>query len=64
MLGCLPNNLVAVNAGSHLGELRSLQDLYSIRLVVLGAAVGLAALAPIYLKRRSERAAAKAAKAA
>lgn len=27
LLGCLPNNFFAVNAGSHLGELRSLSDL-------------------------------------
>lgn len=27
LLGCLPNNFVAVNTGSHLGELRSLSDL-------------------------------------
>lgn len=64
LLGCLPNNLVAVNAGSHLGELRSLSDLYSTRLLALGATVGLAALSPIYFKRRAaaKEAAALAAK--
>jgi uncharacterized membrane protein YdjX (TVP38/TMEM64 family) len=52
LLGCLPNNFVAVNAGSHLGDLTSLTDLYSGRLLALGAAVGAVALAPMLLKQR------------
>ena len=36
LLGCLPNNFVAVSAGSRLGELQSLQDLYDIKLLLLG----------------------------
>lgn len=55
LLGCAPNNFVAVNAGAHLGELRSLSDLYSSRLLLLGAAVGAAALLPVWLKSRAER---------
>ena len=35
-LGCLPNNFVAVSAGSKLGELQSLQDLYDRKLLLLG----------------------------
>ena len=36
LLGCLPNNFVAVSAGSRLAELTSLKDLYDRRLVLLG----------------------------
>ena len=49
---------MAVNAGAHLGELHSLQDLYSWRLLALGGAMGAAALAPILLKRWQARPAA------
>ena len=35
-LGCLPNNFVAVSAGSKLGELQSLRDLYDRKLLLLG----------------------------
>ncbi|KAL4430831.1 hypothetical protein ABPG75_006087 [Micractinium tetrahymenae] len=63
LLGCLPNNAVAVHAGAHLSELQSLKDLYSPRLLALGAAVGAVALAPILLQRRAERRAAAAAAA-
>lgn len=61
LLGCLPNNAVAVNAGAHLSDLQSLGDLYSPRLLLLGAAVGAVAMAPILLQRRAERQAAAAA---
>lgn len=61
LLGCAPQNFVAVNAGAHLGELRSLGDLYSHRLLLLGAAVGAAALLPVWLKSRAERGAKAAA---
>lgn len=64
LLGCLPNNAVAVNAGAHLSELQSLQDVYQPRLLLLGATVGAVALAPIYLQRRAEQAAAAQAAAA
>lgn len=37
LLGCLPNNFVAVSAGSRLGELTSLSDLYDAKMVALGA---------------------------
>lgn len=63
LFGCLPNNIVAVNAGSHLGDLTSLGDLYSTKLVALGAGMGLAALAPTMLKQRHARQAAAAAAA-
>ena len=39
LIGCLPNNFVAVSAGSRLGELVSLRDLYDRRLLLLGASV-------------------------
>jgi hypothetical protein len=52
LVGCLPNNLVAVNAGSHLRDLNSLSDLYSGRLLALCAAVGCVALAPTLMKQR------------
>lgn len=35
-VGCMPNNFVFVNAGSRLGELRSLSDLYDIQLLLIG----------------------------
>lgn len=53
LLGCLPNNLFAVNAGAHLGELQSLGDLYSGKLLLLGLTAGAAALTPIYFQRRA-----------
>ena len=36
LFGCMPNNLVFVNAGSRLGELRSLTDLYDIKMILIG----------------------------
>ncbi len=36
LLGCLPNNFVAVNAGSRLGELQSLRDLYDPKMLGIG----------------------------
>lgn len=53
LIGCLPNNLFAVNAGAHLGELQSLGDLYSGKLVLLGLTAGAAALTPVYFQRRA-----------
>ncbi|DBB15251.1 TPA: hypothetical protein ACH3X3_004251 [Trebouxia sp. C0006] len=50
LIGCLPNNFVAVSAGSRLGELVSLRDLYDRRLLLLGLAVSFMALLPIVLK--------------
>ena len=38
-LGCLPNNFLAVNAGSKLGELKSFADLYDYKIVLAGVAV-------------------------
>ena len=35
-LGCLPNNFLAVNAGSKLGELKSFADLYDYKIVLAG----------------------------
>ena len=37
-LGCLPNNFLAVNAGSKLGELKSFADLYDYKIVLAGEA--------------------------
>ncbi len=39
LIGCLPNNFVAVSAGSRLGELVSLRDLYDRRLLLLGTSI-------------------------
>ncbi|KAL0022440.1 hypothetical protein WJX79_000626 [Trebouxia sp. C0005] len=50
LIGCLPNNFVAVSAGSRLGELVSLRDLYDRRLLLLGLGVSFMALLPIVLK--------------
>lgn len=55
LLGCMPNNFVAVNAGSKLGELQSLTDLYDVKMLGLGVVVGIAALFPLYLKRRQQK---------
>ncbi len=41
LIGCLPNNFVAVSAGSRLGELVSLRDLYDRRLLLLGVSIHL-----------------------
>ena len=43
LMGCLPNNFLAVNAGSKLGELKALTDLYDIRIILAGGGVGLLA---------------------
>lgn len=53
LLGCLPNNMVAVSAGSRLSELESLSDLYDPRMLLVGGMVGLASLVPVYLKHRA-----------
>ena len=50
LVGCLPNNFVAVNAGSKLGELKSLADLYDIRLIMLGGGVGVLAMLSVAWK--------------
>ena len=55
-MGCAPANYIAVNAGSHLSELHSLADLYDRRMLGMGAAVGVLALAPALLKGRNARA--------
>ena len=35
-LGCMPNNLIAVNAGNRLTELTSFADLYDFKSLLLG----------------------------
>ena len=40
LLGCAPNNFVAANAGAHLGELNSMADLVSPKLVALMGVLG------------------------
>ena len=64
LLGCMPNNFVAVSAGCRLGELRSLADLYDRKLLVVVLGIAAVALAPIAWKHRHERRAAAAAAAA
>lgn len=39
LLGCLPNNFLAVNAGSKLGELKSFSDLYDYKIILAGDAL-------------------------
>lgn len=41
LIGCGPNNFVAANAGAHLGELKSLSDLVSYKLVAFMGVVGI-----------------------
>ncbi|KAK9845737.1 hypothetical protein WJX81_000915 [Elliptochloris bilobata] len=55
LIGCLPNNFLAVHAGSKLGELRSLRDLYSPRMIALGCAVGVIALLPVFEPAANEQ---------
>ena len=38
LAGCVPNNLLAVNAGSKLKEMRSLNELYDVRLIATSEA--------------------------
>ena len=45
LIGCAPNNFVAANAGAHLGELQSLADLASPRLMGIMALLGIAGVA-------------------
>jgi uncharacterized membrane protein YdjX (TVP38/TMEM64 family) len=59
LIGCLPNNFMAVNAGDHLSELESLSDLYDRKLIALGLVVGVVALLPVYLSHRHDRQQAK-----
>lgn len=55
LLGCAPNNFVAVQAGASLHSMQSLADLYDRRVLGVGALAGLAALSPVLLKWRHER---------
>ncbi|GBF91305.1 hypothetical protein Rsub_03625 [Raphidocelis subcapitata] len=55
LLGCLPNNFMAVHAGDHLSDLHSLSDLYSPRIIGLGLAVGCIALVPVWWKHRHDK---------
>lgn len=52
LLGCLPNNWVAVSAGSRLSELQSLAEITDPVFICGSLVVGLVALAPILLKHR------------
>lgn len=51
LLGCLPNNFLAVNAGSKLGELKSFSDLYDYKIILAGCVVGVIALAPMVWRK-------------
>jgi hypothetical protein len=51
-----PNNFMCANAGAHLSELRSLSDLYDVRMVGLGLVVGAMALLPVLLTRNKPEA--------
>lgn len=39
LIGCLPNNFLAVNAGSKLGELKAFTDLYDAKIILVGERV-------------------------
>eukprot|EP00877_Chromochloris_zofingiensis_P012554 jgi/Chrzof1/7552/Cz02g28050.t1 len=56
LLGCLPNNFMAANAGDHLSDLDELSDLYSPRMLVTGLLAGFIALIPVFVKHRQEKA--------
>ena len=55
LIGCAPNNFVAVQAGCKLSELSSLGDLYDRRMLGMGLLVGVVALSPVLLKQRHQR---------
>ncbi|CAL8468082.1 g7621 [Coccomyxa elongata] len=55
LIGCLPNNFLAVNAGSKLGELRSFTDLYDAKILLVGFGVGIVAVFPIVWKHLASR---------
>ncbi|KAK9901612.1 hypothetical protein WJX75_004724 [Coccomyxa subellipsoidea] len=55
LVGCLPNNFLAVNAGSKLGELKSFTDLYDAKILLVGCGVGIVAVLPIGLKNLAGR---------
>ena len=53
LVGCLPNNWLAASAGSRLGELRSLSDLFDWHMAAASAGVGLVVLlAPAWLGKK------------
>ena len=53
LLGCLPQQTVAVRAGTTLGSLQSLHDLMDARVVAVLFLAGLALLVPSFLHSRS-----------
>lgn len=58
LLGCAPNNWLAVNAGQRLAELKSLSELADVKMLVYSFVVGTVALAPLgwkYIRSRKER---------
>ncbi|GMH43458.1 hypothetical protein BSKO_11380 [Bryopsis sp. KO-2023] len=50
--GCIPNNSIAVTAGSRLSEMKSLNELYSPRMLLFGCFAGCVAIAPVLLKMK------------
>ena len=50
LVGCLPNNFLAVNAGNKLGELSSFADLYDIKIILLGGSMGVLAVLSVTWK--------------
>ncbi|BDA42227.1 Transmembrane protein 41 homolog [Coccomyxa sp. Obi] len=55
LIGCLPNNFLAVNAGSKLGELKAFTDLYDAKILLVGCGVGVVAVFPIVWKHLASR---------
>lgn len=41
LVGCAPNNFVAANAGAHIGELTSMSDLVSYKLMAFMGVIGI-----------------------
>lgn len=49
----MPNNFLAVGAGTRMSSMESLVDLYDARAILLGLGVGALALLSAWLQRRS-----------
>jgi len=51
VFGCLPNNFMAVKAGLHLSEMKSLSELYDPNTIVLFAIIGFLAVLPALVSK-------------
>eukprot|EP00884_Botryococcus_braunii_P002026 jgi/Botrbrau1/11824/Bobra.0224s0021.1 len=55
LLGCLPNNFLAVKAGTKLAEIKTFRDMFDMQVVAIGCMVVGVAIGSLFLKRRYER---------